>query len=346
MDTPEIWPEYIGALDDSGFSDYQLELLCAESPNTSDRGFKAPWMFFSSEVYGAGESFRRLTGWPRWLPIPVASDHGVALRKQLEPHEEENFSRTHLTWSKWRTKADTSKNVVRVLHPLVAFRRMAGVEKRSGARGTLAFIPHTTLVDDYAPYDWKKYFGQIEKLPLGLRPRAICIHKTDVRKGLHVFLRQFGLPIFSVGNGSNQNYAARFYDLISRFENATSSSVGSQLWYCEELGVRYFLYGEEPVSITDSVLVGDREGVDQKKSMLSELYSEIPPRSSSAKQAEIEAALFTSQTVAECRALLRHIFAREIVLVLPGLLAKLFQILGSTQKRKKLKQWVTLQYVE
>lgn len=119
------------------------------------------------------------------------------------------------------------------------------------------FIPHTKkLGKPYPPHDWDAYFTGLHGLPDELRPKAICLFHIDIRNGLHHVLRQFGLPIFTVGLASHPKYAARFYDLISRFEFATSSFIGSQLWYCEELGVKYFLFGEPPEAVTtpDEVL--------------------------------------------------------------------------------------------
>jgi hypothetical protein len=37
----------------------------------------------------------------------------------------------------------------------------------------------------------------------------------------------------------------RFYDLLSRYRYATSNVIGSQLFYAQEFGVDYFLFGPE-----------------------------------------------------------------------------------------------------
>jgi hypothetical protein len=67
----------------------------------------------------------------------------------------------------------------------------------------------------------------------------------DIRKGIHHELRKFGLPIVTAGNSSSPFFVDRFYDLANRYSYGTSNVIGSQLFYLEELGVPYFLFGEE-----------------------------------------------------------------------------------------------------
>mgnify|MGYP001169048119 FL=1 len=58
--------------------------------------------------------------------------------------------------------------------------------------------------------------------------------------------RKYNLPIISAGESTSVHYVERFYNMISRFNFATSNRGGSELFFCEELGVKFFLKGKLP----------------------------------------------------------------------------------------------------
>lgn len=122
-----VWPDFVGSITPSGFSDSQLERLCSGKDSSEEGGFRSPWLFITSEIYGHGTSFRQIAGWPSWLPIPVQSDHGVDTADEMDPRDENGVSPIFLTWPEWRAGMETKKKVVRILNPLVAFRRMNGL---------------------------------------------------------------------------------------------------------------------------------------------------------------------------------------------------------------------------
>jgi hypothetical protein len=85
--------------------------------------------------------------------------------------------------------------------------------------------------------DLQKYFDKSEI--------KLCIHMHDVRNKLHVHLRKYNLPIFSLGNTSSTLFVDRFYQLIRQFSAGSSPNSASQLYYCAELGLDYYLAGEK-----------------------------------------------------------------------------------------------------
>jgi hypothetical protein len=107
------------------------------------------------------------------------------------------------------------------------------------------FVSHTLPELDRYGFDFDKYFRKLKDLPEKFQPLTICIQMHDVNKGMHIQLRKHNLPMVTLGNSNSPYYADRFYDLARRFKYATSNVVGSQLFYCAELGVSYFLFGEE-----------------------------------------------------------------------------------------------------
>jgi hypothetical protein len=179
----------------------------------------------------------------------------------FDEHEYRAKPKAHLTWCTRRAEslsgAQTTKKVLRIPHPWISFRRAKGIVKKPSAKGTLIFYTHSN-VDTKVINDWDKYFEKIQALPDTYHPFVICMHTHDVNKGNHKNLRKYDIPIVSAGETSSPYFVERFYDLISSFSYATSPNGGSELYYCEELDVRYFIFGDSPKTIA--------EGNDEKKS--------------------------------------------------------------------------------
>lgn len=253
----ELWPRALGDRVYSGFTDSELELVC----DWGLRGFDSTlpyqhprWMYWTVELYSFGRCYRHWLSLPSWVPLPLYGDHGVAMSGDFEEHENRAKPKVHLTWCTRRaeslSKAQTTKKVLRIPHPWITFRRAKGIVKKPSAKGTLIFYTHSN-VDTKVINDWDGYFEAIKALPDVYHPFVICMHTHDVNKGNHKNLRKYNIPIVSAGETSSPYFVERFYDLISNFTYATSPNGGSELYYCEELGVRYFIFGESPKTVAD-----------------------------------------------------------------------------------------------
>jgi hypothetical protein len=246
---------------DTGFTNEQLEWLCDSENNTNQRdkiyGEKnSPWLFWTSELYSFGKCYRRWLKWPYWLPIPVYSDHGADPDGELRNHEINNKAKYHLCFWSIRYSsilAQQNKIPIRVQHPWVTYRRSIGIEQSARAAGCLVFVPHSVPGIRVLDFD-----NKFEKLILNLQKYfdkteiKLCIHMHDVRNNLHAHLRKFNLPIFSLGNSSSSLFVDRFYKLIRHFRAGSSTNSASQLYHCVELGLNYYLVGEEVTIQNDS----------------------------------------------------------------------------------------------
>lgn len=249
-----IWPD---AVREEGFSSGFSSRLIKDLVGRK-RGFWeafpkfSPIAFWETETYSFGKTYRHWLKWPWYLPLPMIGDHGVNLKRKYTVRELNPKAKTYVTWSSWRNmEPNTNSRVVRIQHPWVTYRRDKRIEPKPDRLGTLIFISHTTSRISRAEFDFGKYFSELSDLPEAFHPLAICIQMHDVRKGLHLELERFGLPIFTAGNSSSPFFVDRFYDLLSRFKFATSNVAGSQLFYSEEMGVPYFLYGPHPTERLD-----------------------------------------------------------------------------------------------
>jgi hypothetical protein len=162
-------------------------------------------------------------------------------------------ARTYLTWSSWREKPAKSVkiDVLRVPHPWTLYRRKNNIIPKPDATGTMVFISHTLPSTSRHHFDFDKYVETLISLPSEFQPISLCLQMHDIKKGLHLDLEKYGLPIFSAGNSSSSLFVDRFYDLVGRHKFCTSNVIGSQLFYSEELGVPYFLLGAETVSLEE-----------------------------------------------------------------------------------------------
>jgi len=80
-----------------------------------------------------------------------------------------------------------------------------------------------------------------------------------MRRGLDKDIKKRGFRVTTAGNTLHPRFANRFYSILRDFEYATSPTIGSQLFYAHELGVKYFIHdyqvkarGEELVDAGDA----------------------------------------------------------------------------------------------
>jgi hypothetical protein len=294
-----------------------------------DRGFgegkkiPSPVIFWTSENSSYGKCFRDWLDWSNLLPIPFGSDHGVHLQRKLEPLEVALASRYHLTWSKWRKTEESNrlkKTIVHIPHPWIHYRLTRNVRKSKGAFGTLVFLPHSWPDAELVGFNIDKYIAEIDKLPEAYKPLVLCLPMHDVRKGIHINLARLNLPMVTLGNTSSPFFVDRFYDLVRKFQYATSTSLGTQMFFCQELGVDYFLLGDPPkVRSKDEQKVNF---IDSDLSLqISNAFSLENLREMETKLEIVKDALGLNVDGSAARSLLSKVMKRELIRLLPKLLS-------------------------
>lgn len=234
-----------------GMTDEELERLCRRGDTGS-----APWIYWPSENYSFGSTTRVNTGYPKWLPLFVYSDHGCGLHTDLTKHELENSARVHLTWhcrkySKYSNHG--GRRVLLVKHPWMDYRLAKAYRRDSDPRaGTLVFFMHGTPSVEWTGHDDDDYFQALKSLPEKFHPIVLCLHMHDVNAGFHRKLRRHGFEIVTAGNTSNIRFVDEFYTLVRGFRYATAKAWGSYVPYCVEMGVPFFFFGTAPTLINKS----------------------------------------------------------------------------------------------
>lgn len=203
--------------------------------------------YWTWEVYSLGATLRKVLGlgWSRALN--VGSDHGISLA--TEPGEADLRLQTglHVTWSSWRANMvfPDGRLVLRAQHPWVLFRKIRGYSLSGRAKGTIIFIPHSVPGFEYEEFSLEKFLETLDLLPSKLRPFTVCLQFHDATLQASLKIAKTGYRFVTVGNSLSPSYADRFYSLVRKFEYATSPSIGSQLFYCHEMGVKYFLFNPD-----------------------------------------------------------------------------------------------------
>jgi hypothetical protein len=203
--------------------------------------------FWTWEVYGLGATLRRVLGLGWRQKLSVGSDHGVSLG--IEPGEADLGIQTnlHVTWSSWRAKMifPDGRAVLRAQHPWVPYRKMKGYCLSPRAQGTIVFVPHSVPGLSLEEFDLELFLVSLESLPSKMRPFTVCLQVHDATLEFIMKIIKAGHRFVTVGSSLSPSYADRFYRIVRAFEYATSPSIGSQLFYCHELGIKYFLFDQE-----------------------------------------------------------------------------------------------------
>lgn len=232
-------------------TDEELERRCRKGYTGS-----APWIYWPAENYSFGHATRVNTGYPKWLPMFVYSDHGCGLHTHLTKHELDNSSRIHLTWNCQKSVKYSNHEKHRTLlvkHPWMDYRLAKGYRRKSGScAGTLVFFMHGTPSVEWSGHDDDVYFEELKSLPEKFHPIVLCLHLHDVNAGFHKKLRQYGLEIVTAGNTSNTDFVDEFYRIVQSFRYATAQAWGSYVPYCVEMGIPFFFFGEAPTLINKS----------------------------------------------------------------------------------------------
>jgi hypothetical protein len=199
--------------------------------------------FWTWEVYGLGHSLKDVLGIAQRKKICAGSDHGITFDVAPIAAEVAIPARIHVTWSKWRTSLEFPDNreVIRIQHPWIAFRKKHAISRSKNATGTLVFVPHS-VPGSKSYFDLKGYVNFLSLLPQEFHPLVFCLHMHDVERKTIRHIQKEGFSVVTTGSSLHPRYIRRFYGILKNFKYATSSSIGSQLFYCHEFGIKYFLY--------------------------------------------------------------------------------------------------------
>jgi len=202
----------------------------------------------SIKVYGCDKPLRQFGFYPSWLPLCVASEHGPSLMDLPLNTELNSRFPTMLVYStrrllQWKELSQKSTYVMQ--SPFVLYRKTAQIQIAPDAQGTVVFFGHLTEGKDRI-FDIEAYMDQLEALEAVYQPITICLHFEDIKRGYHAFFIERGFACTTAGNWGDPNFVNRFYDILKKNKYATSNTMGSYAYYAAEMGIPFFICGEEP----------------------------------------------------------------------------------------------------
>jgi hypothetical protein len=232
--------------------DDYLVSYCNTDIKSSFKVIPAP--YWTANVYSFGKYLREYGYYPSWLPLCVYTDHGVNIQHKPFENELDSDAPTqlyHSLKSKLEWKKYSSKPCFVMYSPFVFYRIKNNVVPVVNAKGTIAFPAHSTPnIDDIS--DIHEYIKHLNQLPEEYHPISVCLHMHDINKGRHHVFIKHNIPVYTAGNCFDERFAERFYDIIKKFKYATSNIAGSYLYYCIEMGIPFFIYGNKQVYINYS----------------------------------------------------------------------------------------------
>jgi hypothetical protein len=204
--------------------------------------------YWVNEVYGLGYWLKDYGFYPKGLPIFSYMDHGMTLFDKIPLHEIYNDASIIFKFSPRLTtlyRQCSKKPAYNVLNPTIHYRVSRKIEKLSIAKGSLFFVAHTTPdIDDLT--EWSNFIESFNNIPAEFHPIDVCLHPTDIKKGLGAVFEKAGFNVVFAGDAHSKEFVENFYTLLRKYKYSLSNLLGSYVFYSVEMGIPFSLYGEEP----------------------------------------------------------------------------------------------------
>lgn len=204
-----------------------------------------------ASLYGMKKILLEFLDLPVDLPQSFYLDHGVPLydknRKLNNNVLQSRFPLILLTNKEQLVsyqKHVKNKTLMAVGALFPRYRHMRQIELKEQRQGTIVFPSHSTLQVDVVK-GWSDYVKELKALPEEYHPITVCLYWLDVLRGRHRLFEEAGFDVITMGHFSRQDFAHEFYTTVRRFKYASSNEYGSYLPYCVELGLPFFIYGDQ-----------------------------------------------------------------------------------------------------
>lgn len=207
-----------------------------------------------TERYGLGKYLRKYGFYPSFLPILLHADHGPNQWDFVTPHML-NSSASFFGFYSKRLVIDwleqTKKKALLLKSPFVFYKESNDIKQLPNSQGSIFFHAHSTYWTDKET-NFDLIFKQFDKLPKNFHPISICLHFVDVQKGRHKVYLDRGYAVYTAGSWKHPYFIENFYEIVKNFKYSLSNSVGSNLFYCINLGLPFSILEGEPTIIANT----------------------------------------------------------------------------------------------
>ncbi len=215
-----------------------------ERINFYEKHFGSP---SGDKCYGMGNALKRYLKVPQFFPLYIELDHGVGLvdtptNCQLKTKYPILVTRE----SQKKELLKYGKKAYVTGSTFVHYRKSNKIELSPEAIGTVCFPVHSTHLIDVV-FDWEKYSEELLNLPKQFHPITVCIYWSDLLKNRHKSFLEKKINVVTAGHMADPNFTHNFYHILKKHKYGSSNQISSCAFYCVEMGIPFFLYGDEPL---------------------------------------------------------------------------------------------------
>jgi hypothetical protein len=224
------------------------------------------FLYDNSEIYSFGRIIKTYGYYPRFLPMPVLSDHsGPNFADLLYWSEKVDYNVdffTH-TFDKAKLYTDTQRGKGYVMYPpfLWYFKRKK-VYFESLNREYITFIPRHSVPDkvmkDYIENGFKSSiptsdfdFDALILEMLNIKSKGekirICLHFHDINKGFHKYFIDKGIEVVTAGNSLDDKFVDRFLNILFTSKYMVGNDLGTAFLYSTLFGIPYKFSSSIPI---------------------------------------------------------------------------------------------------
>jgi len=203
-----------------------------------------------SKLYSMDYIFKLVYKIPKYVPVSYVCllEHGANFQfnyfyERLLKTEDELifFDNSHRVKSYYNQTGKISY-AIGPLYP--KYRKLMNIKPKTDRKGTLAFPSHSSSQFDFSK-GYLNYINELKNLPDKFHPISICLYYYDIINGHFDLFRDAGFQVLSNGYIGDPQFVNNLYDHISSFQYITSNHLGSYSFYAIEMGIPFFLYGED-----------------------------------------------------------------------------------------------------
>jgi hypothetical protein len=210
-------------------------------------------IYLPVRFYAINEIYKKYSGFPLKLPLPVHVQHGWTII--VGEHDAREQASENWYWSRWlenKYKEQFENITTRAVgSPFLYLLKLLDYRELpiSQRQGSIVFPCHSSPLVD-VNCDYEEYAARLDKLPDQYKPITICMYYIDLKKGYDRAFRQKGFSI--VTNGSRESNSLGKQSFLENFvENtqnklyAFSNQLGSALFFSTEMGLTSYYFGPE-----------------------------------------------------------------------------------------------------
>jgi hypothetical protein len=207
--------------------------------------------YSDTRSYGINHILREYARYPWYLPLPCHMEHGWTPLDEALVSDLKTTKPLMMVFSRRRLQAWQRKSQIPAAimgSPLILYRKTHHITKQATATGTVAFPSHSTY-DLQSRFDISKYCQELKNLPSEFQPVTVCLFWLDYIDKTADIYRQSGFKVVTAGHklSNSLEFARRHYEILSTHKYATSNEVGTYAFHSVDLGIPFFITGQEPV---------------------------------------------------------------------------------------------------